>query len=127
MKSIILVSILLGISSCRPESVLNKKLDGEWTLNTINGIELSSGFSQKLNFNKKKAGGDATFTSVTNGITESKSGTYSLLKSYTITVAIPNSTGGYPYDVEIYDVTESTKSKLELKRESDSKTFIYSK
>ncbi len=127
MKSIILLSLIVVLFSCRPETMLNKKLDGEWTLTTIDGQPILNDYSQSLKFNKKKAGGDATITTIENGNTETLTGTYSLLKSYNITIAIPNNSGSYPYDVEIYDIVKSTKTDMELKRQSDSKVFSYKK
>ena len=128
MKSILLISIILIIVSCRTENTLNFKLDGEWTLQTINGQALTDGFSNKMNFDKKGSHGDISITTVNAGQTEVLAGTYSLIKTYTITVAIPNnSSTDYPYDTDVYDVIKFSKTELQLFQKSTQKFLNFTK
>jgi len=127
MKFSILIFIVVILTSCRPEVVLNKKLNGEWALRSINGNTLADGYSEVFRFEEDKAEGDIMITEITNGLVAVKKGTYSLVKSSNITVAIPNNSSEYPYDITVYDVVKSTKGELELLRVSDSFVFIFSK
>jgi len=127
MKFSILIFIVVILTSCRPEVVLNKKLNGEWALRSINGNALAEGYSEVIRFEGDKAEGDITITEITNGLAAVKKGTYALVKSSNITVAIPNNSSEYPYDITVYDVVKSTKNDLELLRVSDSFVFIFSK
>jgi hypothetical protein len=127
MKVSILIFIAVILTSCKPEVVLNKKLNGEWALRSINGNALGDGYSEVMRFEEDKTEGDITITEITNGLAAVKKGTYSLVKSSNITVAIPNNSSEYPYDITVYDVVKSTKNDLELLRVSDSFVFIFSK
>ena len=127
MKFSILIFIVVILTSCRPEVVLNKKLNGEWALRSINGNALADGYSEVFRFEEDKAEGDITITEITNGLAAVKKGTYALVKSSNITVAIPNNSSEYPYDITVYDVVKSTKNDLELLRFSDSFVFVYGK
>jgi hypothetical protein len=127
MKVSILIFIAVILTSCKPEVVLNKKLNGEWALRSINGNALADGYSEVMRFEEDKTEGDITITEITNGLAAVKKGTYSLVKSSNITVAIPNNSSEYPYDITVYEVVKSTKNDLELLRVSDSFVFVYSK
>ncbi|GEM_PF-3495271 len=128
MKSIFFISIVLFFVSCRPENTLNFKLDGEWTLQTIDDLPLTGGFSKKIVFDKDGSQGDISITTIDAGQTEVLKGTYSLLKTYSITVAVPNnSTTGYMYDTEVYDVRKFSKTELQLFQKSTQKVLYFTK
>ncbi len=128
MKSIFLISILLLFAACRPENTLNFKLDGEWTLQTIDALPLPDGFSRKIVFEKEGSHGSISIATVDLGQSQVLKGTYSLIKTYSITVAIPNnSTTDYLYDTEVYDVRKFSKTELQLFQKSTSKVFYFTK
>ena len=127
MKLVVFISLLFSLLACRPETTLNKKLDGEWKLSTINGEVLPANYSEKLLFVKDGVEGAMTITKVENGLTTVKTGIYSLLKSSTITLAFPNNSSEYPYDTDVFEINSSTKSELKLTKTSDPKVFVYLK
>jgi hypothetical protein len=107
---------------------LNFKLDGEWTLQTIDDLPLPNGFSRKMIFEKDGAHGDISITTIDAGQTEVLTGTYSLIKTYSITVAIPNnSTTDYLYDTDVYDVRKFSKTELQLFQKSTQKVLYFTK
>ncbi len=127
MKLVVFISLLFAVVGCRPEKTLNKKLNGEWKLSTINGEALPANYSEKLLFAKEGVEGDITITKVENGLTTVKTGIYSLLKSSTMTLAFPNNSSEYPYDTDVFEINSSTKSELKLTKTSDPKVFVYLK
>ena len=127
MKLFVFIALLLTLVACRPEKTLNRKLDGEWKLSTINGEALPANYSEKLLFVKDGVEGAMTITKVENGQTTVKTGIYSLLKSSTMTLAFPNNSSEYPYDTDVFEINSSTKSELKLTKRSDPKVFLYLK
>jgi hypothetical protein len=128
MKSILSFFLLVSlIFSCSPEILLNKKLDGEWSLTSANGHPPML-YTETIFFSKKGTGGDLLSTVVSDGLTVISKGTYSLLKSASITIAYPNGNSvGYPYDTKVFEVTEHSKSTLKLKNTKDGAIFLYTK
>jgi len=109
------------------EKTLNKKLDGEWSLQTINNA-IDSNFSQTILFSKKDSGGNIHFTTIDASITTNLDGIYELIKSSTLTIAFPNGKDvGYPYDTETYEIVKYTKTELTLKRQKNNFTYFYKK
>jgi len=58
MKVSILIFIAVILTSCKPEVVLNKKLNGEWALRSINGNALGDGYSEVMRFEEDKTEGE---------------------------------------------------------------------
>lgn len=127
MKLFVFVGLLVVLISCRPEKTLNKKLDGEWTLVTIDEQALPTNYSQKMLFSKDGVDGNITITTTENDLTQVLTGTYSLLKSSTMTVAFPNNSPQYPYDTDVFEINSSTKTELKLTKRSDPKVFVFKK
>lgn len=123
-----LIFILSIFGACKPERVVNHNLNGEWILALSNGQTISSDYSETVKFSKKKNGGEVTTTVVFNGQTSTSTGTYSIMKSETITFAFPTGTpGGYPYNTAVFNINESTKTTLKLTNKSDGQVFVYTK
>lgn len=129
MKVAYLFLLLLVIGACTPEKATNRKIDGKWSLNSVDGIALDAAvYSKTVEFSKKHKGGTVIYTTTINGVTEVKTGTYALLKCYTITVAFENSNQGFHYDTEVFDYTkEKNKAVLTLKSQTDGKVYIFKK
>jgi hypothetical protein len=123
-----LMPIALIIGACKPERVINHKLDGEWTLTLSNNQAVPSNYSEIVKFSKKKCGGEVTTTVVLNGQVSTSTGTYSIMKRETITFAFPTGIStGYPFNTSIFNINESTKTTLKLTNKSDGQVFIYTK
>lgn len=129
MKTLFFLIFIISIlGACKPERVINHKLDGEWVLTLSNNQAVPSNYSEIVKFSKKKCGGEVTTTVVLDGQTSSSTGTYSIMKKETITFAFPSGiSNGYPYNTVIFDINESTKTTLKLTNKSDGQVFVYTK
>lgn len=114
MKFLKVIFLLVLVASCSPEKILNKKLDGEWSLISIDSKLVDSTFSKTIQFSRHKKGGDVIYTIVDNGQTTTRTGTYALIKTNSISVAFPNNAIGSGYETEVYDFTNSSKTDLTL-------------
>lgn len=114
MKYIYLLTLLFIVGACSPEKMINRKLDGEWNLISINSENLPSNYTKTIQFSKKGKGGDIVYTEVKNDTTSIKSGIYALIKSGSMSFAFPNSAFGSGYETQSFSLTKSTKSDLIL-------------
>ena len=112
--------------ACSPESVLNKKLNGEWELQSINGQNVGDSISQTLIFSKdKRSDGTVSELGSKNNVSYSNSGVYYIFKSQTLTMAFSNDPN---VDTRVFSVIESSKSELTLTQEGKGNAkFVYKK
>jgi hypothetical protein len=94
--------------------MLNKKLDGEWILLSIDGENIPSTYSKTMKFSKDGKGGEVVYTIIENGQTITKTGKYALIKTNSMSVAFPNSNFGSGYETETFDFTKTSKTDLTL-------------
>ncbi len=114
MKYIYILFALFLFGSCSPESMVNRKLEGEWDLISINSENLPLNYSKSIQFSKDGKGGTLVYTIVSNDTTTVKNGIYALIKSGAMSFAFPNSVFGSGYETQSFDLTKSTKSDLIL-------------
>ena len=128
MKNLIIALITLLCLGCSPEKMVNKKLQGDWSLVTINNEKLPEGYSKSIHFTPKGKGGDLQTVETSNNVTITKSGIYSIIKYDPITFAFPNDSLGSGYETEVYNITKSTTSELILTQMGNSnKIYSYIK
>lgn len=114
MKYIYIFLALFLFGSCSPESMVNRKIDGEWNLVSINSKSLPSTYSKSIQFKKDGKGGTIVYTIVSNDTTTVKSGIYALIKSGSMSFAFPNNAFGSGYETQSFDLTNYSKSDLTL-------------
>lgn len=122
MKKImaLMLAVTLVFASCSKERKLNRKLDGEWTLSTIDGVPPSNP-TATISFNKDKKEGTYNFIlSYKSGISVIISGNYSLTKDETITLTPTDLTN---FDVAVFTVTAYDKTDLTLTEKKDGEVW----
>lgn len=110
-------TILIGtiLFACRPEEIANNKLNGDWSLQSINNKPLKQGEYEILHFEKNNTGGDIVLTMHLDGKDTTFRGKYDLLKSSTLTFAFPtNKPYGYIYQTEVFGIVELTEKSMTL-------------
>ena len=127
MKPFYALFLILLFASCTPENMLNRKLDGEWSLVSVNGVKIDENYSKKITFSKDGKGGDVIYTTVSDTITEIKKGIYALIKTNSISIAFPNNAFGSGYETEVYDFTTTSSTDLTLTQERNNKIFAFKK
>jgi hypothetical protein len=127
MKTFYFIFLILIFASCSPENMLNRKLDGEWTLVSVNGQKTDANSTKKITFSKDGKGGDVLYTTINNNVTETKKGIYALIKTNSISIAFPNDAFGSGYETEVYNFTNNSKTELTLTQERNKNTFVYTK
>ena len=127
MKPFYALFLILLFASCSPENMLNRKLDGEWSLISVNGVKIDENYSKKITFSKDGKGGDVIYTIVNDNTTEIKKGIYALIKTYSISIAFPNNAYGSGYETEVYDITKTSSTDLILTQQRNNKTFSFKK
>ena len=127
MKPFYALFLILLFASCTPENMLNRKLDGEWSLISVNGVKIDENYSKKITFSKDGKGGDVIYTTVSDTITEIKKGIYALIKTNSISIAFPNNAFGSGYETEVYDFTNTSSTALTLTQERNNKIFAFKK
>ena len=114
MKYIYIFLVFFLFGACSPESMINRKLDGEWSLISINSENLPPNYSKSIQFSKDRKGGTLVYTIVINDTTVVKNGIYAIIKSGSMSFAFPNSAFGSGYETQSFELTKSTKSDLIL-------------
>ena len=127
MKPFYALFLIILFASCSPENMLNRKLDGEWSLVSINGTKIEANYSKKIAFSKDGKGGNVIYTTVSDNITEVKKGIYALIKTNSISIAFPNNAYGSGYETEVYDFTNSSNTDLTLTQDRNNNTLIFKK
>ena len=112
--------------SCSPESVFNKKLNGEWELQSINGQSLGDSITQTLIFSKdKRSDGTVSESASKNNVAYTNTGVYYIFKSQTLTMAFSDDPN---VDTRVFSIIESSKSELTLTQEGKGNAkFVYKK
>ncbi len=114
--SIVAIAMLFIATSCSKEAKLNRKLDGEWNVTTVDGVALDASATLTFKFEKdKKGNGKVTTTSTDTDIdyqgqTEyfSQTGTYTLTKDEVITMTFVDSeSSGVTAAVTVTDYDKS--------------------
>lgn len=120
-----LAAVALMASSCSKESKLNKKLDGTWTVETVNGAALTGGASMEITFTKDKKGkGDYSLIFNMPPLPAStETGTYDLEKDEIIYMLA--STAGSTQDT--MNVVEYSKTAMTLKNPDGTETIVLKK
>jgi hypothetical protein len=102
MKHLLFIALglVLFTTSCSKERKLNKKIDGVWTLQTINGVAVTD-FTMQLSFSwkEKNSGTYQIFYTFTDGTPDAtESGTYSLTEDTDIILTSGGATETLPVD-----------------------------
>ena len=127
MKPFYILFLILLLASCSPENMLNRKLDGDWSLVSINNVKIDADYSKKITFSKDGKGGDVIYTNINDNITEIKKGIYALIKTNSISIAFPNNAYGSGYETEVYDITKTSSTDLILTQQRNNKTLLFKK
>jgi len=104
---ILLVAVIAVVSSCSKDAKINRRLDGEWKVVTVGGINPEVGESFTFKFtkvDKLNGTGIFTYTFLTESFSEPL--TYSVLDEK-ITIIVDN-------DIEIFSVTTYDKDRIEM-------------
>jgi hypothetical protein len=102
MKHLLFIALglVLLTSSCSKERKLNKKIDGVWELQTIDGVAVTD-FTMQLSFSwqEKNSGTYQIFYTFTDGTPDAtESGTYSLTEDTDIILTSGGATETLPVD-----------------------------
>ncbi len=124
MKKFLILPLfaLLFLASCSKSAKLNKTMDGEWTLKTVNGSAVGSNFTQVITFTKdgKDNGSFSTVTTVSPLPAQTTTGTYTLIEDTKIITKDASSSAGDTSEIVSY-----SKTTLKLKTAGD--TYEFSK
>jgi uncharacterized protein (TIGR03066 family) len=114
--SILAIAMLFIATSCSKEAKLNRKIDGEWNLVSVDGVAPEAGSSMTIKFEKDKKGtGAVTMTESGGGMSFAIPGTYTLTDDKTITMVL---TFFGESTTEIYSVSSYSKKELTMTDES---------
>jgi hypothetical protein len=126
--SIVAIAMLLIATSCSKEAKLNRKLDGEWNVVSLDGESMvASEGTLTFKFEKdKKGNGIVTLTEsdIYQGTTTSDtySGTYTLTKDDIITMTLVEGTTS-----DVYSVIVSSYDKSNMTFILDGDVFVLKK
>jgi len=102
-------AVAIMFASCSKSNKLNKRLDGEWNVVTIDGTALGSGESVVIKFTKDKKGKGAYVTTFTfSGVSDTETGTYVLEDDTKITMTETGETTGDVSLIKDYSKTDLT-------------------
>ncbi len=97
--------------ACRPEIVANDKLNGDWSLQSINNKPIAKGDYETLHFEKNASGGDII-----------------LLKNSTLTFAFPtHKSTGYMYQTEVFEIVELSENNMSLRSQKSQNQLVFLK
>lgn len=96
-------------SACSKEKKLNRKLNGDWDIVTMDGTALPSGTTATISFDKDKKAGTYVFTMTAGGVTDTENGTYELIEDTKIIMTENGST-----DKDTSLVASYSKSDLKI-------------
>ena len=132
-KSILIFLLISGFLAflfvaCRPEIVANDKLNGDWSLQSINNKPIAKGDYETLHFEKNASGGDIVLTMHLEGKDTICAGKYDVLKNSTLTFAFPthNSTG-YLYETEVFEIVELSGTNMTLRSQKSQNQLVFFK
>lgn len=109
------IAVLLLATSCSKEAKLNRKIDGDWNVTTVDGTAVASNEKMTFSFNKdKKDNGKVVLTDVQDGVSISANGTYTLTDDKIINMVI---TFLGENETWMYTVEDYSKKSMKLKDE----------
>jgi hypothetical protein len=114
--------------ACRPEIVTNDKLNGDWSLQSINNKPIAKGDYETLHFEKNASGGDIVLTMHLEGKDTICSGKYDVLKNSTLTFAFPtHKSTGYMYQTEVFEIVELSSTTMNLRSQKSQNQLVFFK
>lgn len=119
------LSSLSLLFSCAPEKTMNRKIDGTWTLISVNN--LSPIEAEKVTFEPEGRNGTITYQKEKNGQVTDSIGTYSIMKYEFITTSFKdNSKLGF--NETVFSFTKCTENELTLTQQNGVKNvYIFKK
>jgi hypothetical protein len=126
---VILLSIFAFLFvACRPEIVTNDKLNGDWTLQSINNKPIAKDDYETLHFEKNASGGDIVLTMHLEGKDTICAGKYDVLKNSTLTFAFPtHKSTGYLYETEVFEIVELSGTNMSLRSQKSKNQLVFLK
>jgi uncharacterized protein (TIGR03066 family) len=116
--SIVAIAMLFIATSCSKEAKLNRKLDGEWNVTTVDGVAPEAGTSMSIKFEKDEKGtGKVTMTETGGGMSFSLPGTYTLTDDKSISMVL---TFMGDAETSVFTVSDYSKSELTMADEDGS-------
>ena len=114
--------------SCRPEIITNDKLNGDWSLQSINNKPIAKGDYETLHFEKNASGGDIVLTMHLEGKDTICAGKYDVLKNSTLTFAFPtHKSTGYLYETEVFEIVELSGTNMNLRSQKSQNQLVFLK
>ena len=132
-KSILIFLLISGFLaflfvSCRPEIVANDKLNGDWSLQSINNKSIAKGDYETLHFEKNASGGDIVLTMHLEGKDTICAGKYDVLKNSTLTFAFPtHKSTGYLYETEVFEIIVLSETNMTLRSQKSQNQLVFLK
>lgn len=119
----LIITVLLVLSSCTKAARVNKKIDGEWNVETIGGESLSQGDKYVFKFEKDKGGkGAFTLTMTYTGGSDVEVGNYILEDDKYLYLRW--AADSYSY---VLRIQEYSKTELKLLDEDDNSVWVLKK
>jgi hypothetical protein len=132
-KSILIFLLISGFLAflfvaCRPEIVANDKLNGDWSLQSINNKPIAKGDYETLHFEKNASGGDIVLTMHLEGKDTICAGKYDVLKNSTLTFAFPtHKSTGYLYETEVFEIIVLSETNMTLRSQKSQNQLVFLK
>jgi hypothetical protein len=120
---LLVVTSLFIMTSCSKDATVNKKIDGEWNIESIDGSAFLPGESIVFKFEKDKQGkGAFTITETYDGATYTQIGNYILEDDQYIYMRTAEESFAY-----VLKIQEYSKTELKLFDEDFSEVWILKK
>lgn len=114
--------------ACRPEIVTNDKLNGDWSLQTINNKPIAKDDYETLHFEKNASGGNIVLSMHLEGKDTICTGKYDVLKNSTLTFAFPtHKSTGYLYETEVFEIVELSETNMSLRSQKSKNQLVFLK
>lgn len=114
--------------ACRPEIITNDKLNGDWSLQSINNKPIAKDDYETLHFEKNASGGAIVLTMHLEGKDTICSGKYDVLKNSALTFAFPtHKSTGYLYETEVFEIIELTNNNMTLLSQKSRNQLVFLK
>jgi len=114
--------------ACRPEIVTNDKLNGDWSLQSINNKTIAKYDYETLHFEKNDSGGNIVLSMHLEGKDTICAGKYDVLKNSTLTFAFPtHKPTGYLYETEVFEIVELSGTNMTLRSQKSKNQLVFLK
>ena len=114
--------------ACRPEIVTNDKLNGDWSLQTINNKPIAKDDYETLHFEKNASGGNIVLSMHLEGKDTICTGKYDVLKNSTLTFAFPtHKSTGYLYETEVFEIIVLSETNMTLRSQKSQNQLVFLK